>query len=88
MCDCCPAEISEADLTDPQSLLEWCDLIRVIPDAELEAVEGMLGNLLFCGAIGTVVICFDITQNGLATKLDLCIGTLTQVQPASVQARA
>ena len=42
VCSCCPADVPD-EIDDPASLLEWCDSIRVIPEAELEAIEGMLG---------------------------------------------
>ena len=37
-----PCGFDMADLTDPASLLEWCDSIKLIPDSELEAISGML----------------------------------------------
>ena len=42
VCSCCPADVT-FNLADPASLLEWCDSIRFIPDAELEAAVGPVG---------------------------------------------
>ena len=40
-CNCCTHDLWEADLTDPASLLEWCDSIKLVDSAEIDAISGI-----------------------------------------------